>query len=141
MRIAFENGAAQITAGSVAQRQPELFMKWLEQYGPNQIILGADSHHRMIATQGWQESSEEEVVAFIERYYRRGVRYVIPTDIAKDGMLQGPSTQLYQEILDKCDIKLIASGGISSLADLETLQNIGCKVLLSTKPFMRDISH
>lgn len=127
VRIAFENGAAQITGGSVAQQQPELFLKWLKQYGPDRIILGADSHHRMIATQGWQVKSEENVVEFIEDYHQKGVRYVIPTDIAKDGMLQGPSTELYQEILSKSNINLIASGGITSMTDLKTLRSIGCE--------------
>lgn len=127
LRIAFENGAAQITGGSVAQQQPELFLQWLEHYGAERIILGADSHHRKIATQGWQKQSQEDVVDFIASFATKGVAYVICTDISKDGMLQGPSVELYREILAGSDIRLIASGGITSMADLETLQAIGCE--------------
>lgn len=127
LRIAFENGAAQITGGSVAQQQPELFLQWLEHYGAERIILGADSHHRKIATQGWQKQSEEDVVDFIASFATKGVAYVICTDISKDGMLQGPSLELYREILTGSDIRLIASGGITSMADLEKLQAIGCE--------------
>ena len=127
LRIAFENGAAQITGGSVAQQQPELFLQWLEHYGAERIILGADSHHRKIATQGWQKQSEEDVVDFIASFATKGVVYVICTDISKDGMLQGPSLELYREILSVSDIRLIASGGITSIGDLERLQDIGCE--------------
>lgn len=127
LRIAFENGAAQITGGSVAQQQPELFLQWLEHYGAERIILGADSHHRKIATQGWQKQSEEDVVDFIASFATKGVAYVICTDISKDGMLQGPSLELYREILSGSDVRLIASGGITSMADLERLQAIGCE--------------
>ncbi len=127
LRIAFESGAAQITGGSVAQQQPELFLQWLEHYGAERIILGADSHHRKIATQGWQKQSEEDVVDFIASFATKGVAYVICTDISKDGMLQGPSLELYREILSGSDVRLIASGGITSMADLEKLQAIGCE--------------
>lgn len=127
LRIAFESGAAQITGGSVAQQQPELFLQWLEHYGAERIILGADSHHRKIATQGWQKQSEEDVVDFIASFATKGVAYVICTDISKDGMLQGPSLELYREILSGSDVRLIASGGITSMADLERLQAIGCE--------------
>lgn len=127
LRIAFENGAAQITGGSVAQQQPELFLQWLEHYGAERIILGADSHHRKIATQGWQKQSEEDVVDFIASFATKGVAYVICTDISKDGMLQGPSLELYREILSGSDVRLIASGGITSMDDLEKLQAIGCE--------------
>ncbi len=127
LRIAFENGAAQITGGSVAQQQPKLFLQWLEHYGAERIILGADSHHRRIATQGWQKQSQEDVVDFIASFATKGVEYVICTDISKDGMLQGPSLELYREILAGSDIRLIASGGITTMADLERLQAIGCE--------------
>lgn len=127
LRIAFENGAAQITGGSVAQQQPELFLQWLEHYGAERIILGADSHHRRIATQGWQKQSQEDVLDFIASFAAKGVKYVICTDISKDGMLQGPSLELYREILAGSDIRLIASGGITSMSDLERLQAIGCE--------------
>ncbi|MEN6588283.1 MAG: 1-(5-phosphoribosyl)-5-[(5-phosphoribosylamino)methylideneamino]imidazole-4-carboxamide isomerase [Proteiniphilum sp.] len=127
VRIAFENGAAQITGGSIAQQQPALFQRWLTTYGADKIILGADSHHRKIATNGWQQQSEEDVVDFISAYEKEGVRYVICTDIARDGMLEGPSTDLYREIIARTNIQLIASGGITSIDDLLTLQALGCE--------------
>ena len=127
VRIALENGAAQITGGSIAVQHPETFLKWLSTYGSDKIILGADSHNRRIATYGWQEQSELDVVNFIVDYEKKGVQYVICTDIAKDGMLQGTSDELYTEILQKTNVKLIASGGVSSINDLLTLQQIGCE--------------
>ena len=127
VRIAFDNGAAQITGGSVAQQQPALFKQWLADYGADKIILGADSHHRKIAINGWQQQSEEDVVDFISAFDKEGVRYVICTDIAKDGMLEGPSSDLYREIIARTDIQLIASGGITSIDDLHLLQQLGCE--------------
>jgi len=127
VRIAFENGAAQITGGSIAQQQPALFKRWLTTYGADKIILGADSHHRKIATNGWQQQSEEDVVGFISAYEKEGVRYVICTDIARDGMLEGPSGDLYREIIAQTNIQLIASGGITSIDDLLALQEMGCE--------------
>lgn len=125
--IAFENGAAQITGGSIAAQHPELFLKWLSVYGADKIILGADAHNRKIATQGWQRQSELDVVDFITDYARQGVNFVICTDISKDGMLQGTANELYMEILQKTNVKLIASGGVSSIEDLKKLQEIGCE--------------
>ncbi len=127
VRIAFENGAHQVTGGSIAAKQPELFLKWLNEYGSDKIILGADSHQRKIATNGWQQQLELDVVEFIGEYARKGVRYVICTDIAKDGMLQGPSVDLYKEILGSTDVHLIASGGVTSVDDLHRLKKIGCE--------------
>lgn len=125
--IAFENGAAQITGGSIAVQHPETFLKWLSTYGSDKIILGADSHNRRIATHGWQQQSELDVLDFIANYEKKGVKYVICTDISKDGMLQGASEELYREIIAKTDVKLIASGGVSSTDDLFALQKIGCE--------------
>jgi phosphoribosylformimino-5-aminoimidazole carboxamide ribotide isomerase len=127
VRIAFENGAHQITGGSIALQQPKLFLQWLETYGPEKIILGADSHHRRIATQGWQQESDTDVVDFITSYTGKGVRYTICTDISKDGMLEGPSLDLYKEILERTPLNLIASGGITTVHDLHLLQHIGCE--------------
>ena len=127
IRIAFENGAAQITGGSIAVQKPEMFLYWLSTYGADKIILGADSHNRKIATHGWQQQSELDVVDFIADYERKGVKYVICTDISKDGMLQGTSNKLYTEILQKTNVKLIASGGVSSIDDLIAVQKIGCE--------------
>jgi len=127
LRIAFENGAAQVTAGSIAARNPDLFLKWLDQYGADKIILGADSHGRKIATHGWQQESDLDVVDFIAGYERKGVSFVICTDISKDGMLQGPSIELYAEILQATGVKLIASGGITSIDDLKAVKALGCE--------------
>lgn len=124
---AFENGAKQITGGSIAILNPDLFKVWLLKYGSEKIILGADSHNRKIATHGWQQESHEDVVDFISTYEKEGIRIVICTDISKDGMLQGPSTDLYKEILNKTGVSLIASGGITTINDLHLLQKIGCE--------------
>ncbi|MEA5044603.1 MAG: 1-(5-phosphoribosyl)-5-[(5-phosphoribosylamino)methylideneamino]imidazole-4-carboxamide isomerase [Petrimonas sp.] len=127
VRIAFENGAAQITVGSIAAQQPDLFLKWLSVYGPDKIILGADSYGRKIAIHGWQQQSELDVVDFIVDYERKGIKYVICTDISKDGMLQGTSNELYTEILQGTNVKLIASGGVSSIDDLVKIKRMGCE--------------
>uniref|UniRef100_UPI00404A0BCF 1-(5-phosphoribosyl)-5-[(5- phosphoribosylamino)methylideneamino]imidazole-4- carboxamide isomerase n=1 Tax=Flavobacterium sp. TaxID=239 RepID=UPI00404A0BCF len=127
VRIAFENGASQITVGSISYQNPNLFEKWLAQFGADKIILGADAKNRFVATQGWLTNSETDVVDFIADFESKGVEFVVCTDIAKDGMLEGPSVVLYQEILQKTNVKLIASGGVSSMRDLEQLQAIGCE--------------
>ena len=127
VRIAFENGAVQVTVGSIAAQEPDLFLKWLSVYGPDKIILGADSHGRKIATHGWQQQSELDVVDFIAGYERKGVTYVICTDISKDGMLQGASNELYAEILRETGVRLIASGGVSSMDDLTKVKELGCE--------------
>ncbi|NLL29138.1 MAG: 1-(5-phosphoribosyl)-5-[(5-phosphoribosylamino)methylideneamino]imidazole-4-carboxamide isomerase [Bacteroidales bacterium] len=127
IRIAFENGAAQVTGGSIAVQNKVMFLRWLSKYGTNKIILGADSHNRKIATNGWQKQSEIDVVDFISGFEKEGIKYVICTDISKDGMLLGSSNELYKEILNKTNVNLIASGGVSSLSDLHVLQKIGCE--------------
>ena len=126
-RIAFANGADQITGGSIAVQNPELFQSWIEQYGSDKIILGADSLRRKIATHGWLQQSELDVIDFINEYQERGISYVICTDISKDGMLEGPSFNLYNEILYNNKIKLIASGGVSEMKDVYELAEIGCE--------------
>jgi phosphoribosylformimino-5-aminoimidazole carboxamide ribotide isomerase len=135
LRIAFENGAQQITGGSIAVKNPTLFKNWLKQYGNDKIILGADCSNRKIATTGWLESSELDVVDFISTYENEGVSYVICTDIAKDGMLQGTSNELYQEILNRSKVKLIASGGVSCINDLIQLKALGCEGAIIGKAF------
>ncbi|MDI1317660.1 1-(5-phosphoribosyl)-5-[(5-phosphoribosylamino)methylideneamino]imidazole-4-carboxamide isomerase [Flavobacterium sp.] len=127
LEIAFENGANQITGGSIAYKNPPLFIEWIEKFGADKIILGADALNRKIATQGWLETSETDVVAFILEYQKKGVQYVISTDIEKDGMLNGPSFELYQEILKKSKVKLIASGGITTIEDVLKLKELGCE--------------
>jgi len=134
VHIAFESGAQQITGGSIAVKEPEVFMSWLTRYGNDSVILGADAHHRKIAISGWLEESEDDVVDFIRDYQMKGVAYTICTDISKDGMLEGPSFELYEEILKTSKevpsgtvIKLIASGGISTFAELPKLAELGCE--------------
>lgn len=126
LRVAFENGAEQITGGSIAVRQPHIFLEWLTKYGPERIILGADSNHRRISTQGWTEQSDWDVVDFVNHYAAKGVQQVICTDIQRDGMLQGAAEDLYREIIAKSGVKLIASGGVSSMDDLAKLKSVGC---------------
>ncbi|CAM1333421.1 1-(5-phosphoribosyl)-5-[(5-phosphoribosylamino)methylideneamino]imidazole-4-carboxamide isomerase [Tenacibaculum aestuariivivum] len=127
LRIAFENGASQITGGSIAVKNPDIFTGWLTKYGSDKIILGADCINRKIATHGWLETSEVDVVDFIKEYEKIGVKNTICTDVAKDGMLQGASVDLYKEILSKSDVNLIASGGVASIDDLIELKEIGCE--------------
>jgi len=128
LHIAFESGAKQITGGSIAVKEPELFKKWIKIYGADSIILGADAHREKIAISGWQEASNIEVIPFIENYHEDGINYVICTDISKDGMLEGPSFDLYKRILDQVKgISLIASGGISHFDELPKLAALGCE--------------
>lgn len=127
IRIAFECGANQITGGSIAVQNPTLFQEWISQYGSEKIILGADAKDRKIATQGWLETSELDVIDFIQEYKAKGIEYVICTDIAKDGMLQGTSNELYTEILAAANVKLIASGGVASIDDLIRVKELGCE--------------
>ncbi|HXH20149.1 MAG TPA: 1-(5-phosphoribosyl)-5-[(5-phosphoribosylamino)methylideneamino]imidazole-4-carboxamide isomerase [Chitinophagales bacterium] len=122
VRIAFECGANQVTVGSAAVTERKSFLEWLNEYGSERIILAADAKREQIAISGWQEETETDVVRFISDYVKEGVKYVICTDIEKDGMLQGPAFELYEKILKKSpDVKLVASGGIASLKDLEIL--------------------
>ena len=128
LRIAFESGANQITGGSIAIKDPSTFKNWLINYGADKIILGADALNEKIAVGGWLEESEEELIPFIQKYEDEGVRYVICTDIVKDGMLQGPSFDLYRRILaNTTKLKLIASGGISTFDELPQLSALGCE--------------
>lgn len=128
LKIAFESGARQITGGSIAIKQPEVFKSWIQQYGTDKIILGADAMNEKVAISGWLEESKEEVIPFIQNYQQEGIQYVICTDISKDGMLEGPSFELYQRILEQTkDLKLIASGGISTFDELPKLAELGCE--------------
>lgn len=121
--IAFDNGAQMITIGSIALKDPDLFMKWLHQYGREKIILGADVKDRKIAVNGWQEGSTKDIITFLDEYTKKGVEKVICTDINQDGMLQGPSIALYDEIQKEFpEIYLIASGGVSSVDDIVALE-------------------
>jgi len=128
LRIAFESGANQITGGSIAVKKRTIFEKWISQYGTEKIILGADAKNEKIAVSGWLEESNEDLIPFIQDYQNKGIQYVICTDIAKDGMLQGPSFDLYKKILAEAEgVKLIASGGISTFDELPKLAELGCE--------------
>lgn len=126
MELAFQLGAKQVTGGSVAVKNPELFNAWISIHGGDKIILGADAKDRKIAISGWEETTEENLIDFIKAYHAKGIQYVICTDVAKDGLLQGPSMELYRDILQEIPgIKLIASGGVASVSDLEELEKMG----------------
>ncbi|MDR1581844.1 MAG: 1-(5-phosphoribosyl)-5-[(5-phosphoribosylamino)methylideneamino]imidazole-4-carboxamide isomerase [Prevotellaceae bacterium] len=133
LKTAFECGANQITAGSIAVKNPEIFLKWLAEYGAEKIILGADAIDRKISTHGWTQNSSIDVTDFIKLHQTNGIKYVICTDIGKDGMLQGVATELYRDILSNTPVNLIASGGVSCIDDIIALQNIGCEGVIIGK--------
>jgi len=127
LKIAFESGAQQVTGGSIAVKQPEVFGRWISTYGAEKIILGADVKGEYIATDGWLETSDQSLFDFLAHYQAKGIQYTICTDISKDGMLQGASFDLYQKILSETQVKLIASGGISQFDELPRLAEMGCE--------------
>jgi len=127
LKIAFESGANQITGGSIAVLKPNQFSSWIQLYGGDKIILGADCINRKIATNGWLQTSEIDVLELIQEYQKQGIKSVICTDISKDGMLSGPSIDLYKDLISKSNSRLIASGGVSNLQDLVELKSIGCE--------------
>ncbi|MFK7782075.1 1-(5-phosphoribosyl)-5-[(5-phosphoribosylamino)methylideneamino]imidazole-4-carboxamide isomerase [Psychroserpens sp.] len=128
LHIAFNSGAKQVTGGSIAVKNPEVFDNWVSKYGNSKIILGADCYNNNIVVSGWQEHSDNKVIPFIKSYLKKGIKYVICTDISKDGMLEGPSFDLYNQILSENEpINLIASGGITSIDDLNRLEDLGCE--------------
>lgn len=128
-------GVKKVTLGSLAVQNRDLCEEWISEYGAEKFILGADSLDRKIKTSGWLEDSELEVVDFIKSYQSSGLQEVICTDISKDGMLAGPSFDLYKDILSQTEIKLIASGGVSSIQDLEDLKELGCDGAIVGKAF------
>ena len=138
LEIAFNSGANQITGGSIAVKNSAIFESWIEKYGSEKIILGADFYPDnsggKIATNGWQEESTLELIPFISDYQQKGVEYVICTDISKDGMLEGPSFDIYKQILSEVNnVKLIASGGISAFEELPKLAKNGCEGVIIGK--------
>ena len=133
VEIAFESGAKQITGGSIAAKNRSEFVRWINRYGAEKVILGADCKDRKIATDGWLEESDTDVIEFIQSYEQNGIRDVISTDISKDGMLEGPSINLYKDILNQTQVKLIASGGVSNINDLYRLREIGCSGVIIGK--------
>ena len=133
VEIAFESGAKQITGGSIAAKNRSEFVGWINRYGAKKVILGADCKDRKIATDGWLEESDTDVIEFIQSYELNGIRDVISTDISKDGMLEGPSINLYKDILNQTQVNLIASGGVSNINDLYRLKEIGCSGVIIGK--------
>ena len=132
--IAFECGAQMITGGSIAVKNPEIFLSWIEKYGADRIILGADVKDRKIAVGGWLEKSEMELIPFVSDYAGKGIKKVITTDISKDGMLQGPSVSLYKEMMQELPgIYLIASGGVSHIDDIVALDEVGVPAVIFGK--------
>ena len=122
VEIAFDCGAQMVTGGSIAVKDPETFTAWIACFGSERIILGADAKDRRIAISGWEEATDAELLPFIQKYREQGIEKVICTDISRDGMLEGPAVDLYKEILEAVpEIYLIASGGVSSIADIEKL--------------------
>jgi len=138
LEIAFNSGANQITGGSIAVKNSDVFESWIEKYGSEKIILGADfypdSSGGKIATNGWQEESALQLIPFIKDYHQKGIQYVICTDISKDGMLQGPSFEVYKDVLhEENELKLIASGGISTFNEIPKLAANGCEGVIIGK--------
>lgn len=136
LHIAFESGAKMVTLGSIAVKEPETLVKWINTYGSERIILGADTKDGKIAVNGWTEYSNMELMPFIDEYMKKGVIKVLCTDISRDGMLNGPSTDLYKKIMETHpDLHLIASGGISSMKDIEMLEEAGIPAVVFGKAF------
>lgn len=134
LNIAFENGASMITGGSIAVKNPTVFESWIQKFGNEKIILGADVHDKKIAVSGWVESTEYDLFPFLESYTTKGINKVICTDIAKDGMLQGTSVDLYKEInMQFPELFLIASGGVSAMSDIYALDEAGIPAVIFGK--------
>jgi phosphoribosylformimino-5-aminoimidazole carboxamide ribotide isomerase len=122
LEIAFANGASQLDIGSIAVKNRDLFLGWLKKFGSDKIILSADVKNEEIAVSGWQENSGIHLFDFLQEYLGKGIRNVVCTDVSKDGTLQGTAIDLYKKILSRfSDIKLIASGGISKIEDVDEL--------------------
>ncbi len=134
LRIAFESGAKMITGGSIAVRNPETFGSWIEKFGGEKIILGADVKNEKVAVGGWLETTEIELLPFVADYLKKGISKVICTDISKDGMLQGPAIELYKKMLmEQPKMYLIASGGVSSISDIEQLNDANIPAVITGK--------
>lgn len=134
LRIAFECGARMITGGSIAVKSPEVFESWISKFGASRIILGADVKDEKIAVTGWTEDTDLQLIPFLENYTAKGITKVICTDIAKDGMLQGASVELYKKVLQAFpSMYLVASGGVSNMQDLELLAEAGLPAVIFGK--------
>ena len=136
LQIVFDSGAALATVGSIAVKNEEEFVKWLSRFGAEKFLLGADVKNEKIAVAGWLETTNIWIYDFIEKYLQHGVQQIFCTDVSKDGKLEGPSVDLYKSILEKFpELHFIASGGVSSIKDLDDLRNIGCKAAIVGKAF------
>lgn len=134
IETAFANGAAMVTVGSIAVTHPDLFFSWLEKYGPDRMILGADVRHGKISINGWKEDSSEDLLPFLQKYINAGVRNVLCTEISKDGTLQGPAIELYSQVMEAYpQLHLIASGGVSSMEDIQALDKAGIPAVVFGK--------
>ena len=134
LRIAFESGASMVTGGSIAVKNPDIFSSWITKFGGGKIILGADVKDEKIAVGGWLETTELELLPFIKNYIQQGIHKVICTDINKDGMLLGPAIELYKKMLaSQPNMYLIASGGVSSILDIELLQEAAIPAVITGK--------
>jgi len=131
----FNAGAVQVTAGSIAVREPDTFTEWLDKFGNEKLILGADAIDGKISAAGWLETSDKDLISFLSDYASKGVKYTVCTDISRDGMLSGPSTALYKEILESVKLNLIASGGITTPDDVIALHETGCEGAIIGKAF------
>ncbi|MDR1644929.1 MAG: 1-(5-phosphoribosyl)-5-[(5-phosphoribosylamino)methylideneamino]imidazole-4-carboxamide isomerase [Tannerellaceae bacterium] len=136
LRIAFDSGAQMATGGSVAVKDPEAFATWIATFGSNRILLGADARNGKIAVAGWEETTGEDLIPFIQTWQRKGITQVISTDISRDGTLRGPSIEMYREIRRAMpDLYVIASGGVASVADIEQLEEAGIPAVIFGKAF------
>lgn len=136
LKIAFDCGAKQITGGSIAVKNEEMFTSWIETFGAEKIILGADAKDRMVAVSGWQETTAVSVFDLIEKYVAKGIKYTISTDVAKDGLLQGPSFDLYQDMQDQFPkLNIVASGGVTVFDDILKLDEMGIFAVIVGKAF------
>lgn len=134
LRIAFECGASMVTGGSIAVKNPDVFLSWIEKFGAEKIILGADVKDEKIAVGGWIETTDLSLIPFIKKFKDKGVDKVICTDISKDGMLQGASNDLYKKVLDNFpDLYLVASGGVSCMDDIKALNDANVPAVITGK--------
>ena len=134
IELAFQNGATMVTIGSIAVTQPKLFVSWIDKYGPERIILGADVRNGKISINGWKEDSTEELLPFLKYYIDKGINKVLCTDISKDGMLQGTAIELYKNVMKEYpSLQLIASGGVSCLSDIIELEKNGIPAVVFGK--------
>jgi phosphoribosylformimino-5-aminoimidazole carboxamide ribotide isomerase len=134
LQVAFDNGAQMVTVGSIAVTHPDLFLRWVSQYGADRFILGADVRNGKISINGWKDDSEEDLLPFLEKYIRAGVRNVLCTEISKDGTLSGPAIELYTRVMQAYPkLHLIASGGVSSIEDIKALDAAGIPAVVFGK--------